>query len=93
MSHPRVVHCKRAPYDTYIGRPSKWGNPFVIGQHGTRDEVIDQYEEWVQTQPKLMAALPELAGKTLGCWCGPTNRCHGDVLMKLLESMESDEKP
>ncbi len=27
MAHPLVVHCKRAPHDVYIGRPSKWGNP------------------------------------------------------------------
>jgi len=25
----RVVHCKREPYDVYIGRGSKWGNPFT----------------------------------------------------------------
>jgi hypothetical protein len=38
-----VVHCKREPYDVYIGRPSKWGNPFQIGRDGTRDEVIAKY--------------------------------------------------
>jgi len=26
-SSTRVVHCKKEPYDVYIGRPSKWGNP------------------------------------------------------------------
>jgi hypothetical protein len=35
MSHPRVVHCKRAPHDVYIGRPSRWGNPYIIGHDGT----------------------------------------------------------
>lgn len=67
--------------DVYIGRPSKWGNPFVIGKDGTRDDVIRKYEIWLQQQPHLMAALPELRGKTLVCWCKPA-ACHGDVLAR-----------
>ncbi len=82
MAHELVVHCKRAAHDVYIGRPSKWGNPFVIGRDGTRDEVVARYEAWLLEQPELVAALPELAGKTLGCWCAP-RACHGDVLARL----------
>jgi hypothetical protein len=82
MAKPTVVHCKRAEYDVYIGRPSRWGNPFQIGRDGTRDEVIARYERWVLEQPELLAALGELEGKTLGCWCAP-KRCHGDVLALL----------
>ncbi|MFO0958251.1 MAG: DUF4326 domain-containing protein [Isosphaeraceae bacterium] len=78
----KVVHCKREPHDVYIGRPSKWGNPFVIGRDGTREDVVAKYEAWLHTQPELMAALPELKGKTLGCWCAP-QECHGDVLARL----------
>lgn len=79
----RVVHCKRERYDVYIGRPSKWGNPFEIGRDGrNREQVIAKYREWIQTQPDLMAALPELRGKVLGCWCAPRS-CHGDVLVEL----------
>ena len=43
----KVVHCKKEPYDIYIGRPSKWGNPFSIGKDGTREEVIEKYREWI----------------------------------------------
>jgi hypothetical protein len=77
-----VVHCKKSPYDIYIGRPSEWGNKFVIGKDGTREEVITKYEEWIKTQPELLAKLPELRGKVLGCWCAP-QACHGDVLARL----------
>lgn len=28
----KVVHCKREKYDVYIGRPSIFGNTFVIGK-------------------------------------------------------------
>lgn len=81
----RVVHCKREPYDVYIGRPSKWGNPFVIGTDGTREQVIAKYRRWLESQPQLLAALPELKGKTLGCWCAP-DACHGDVLAELADA-------
>lgn len=90
MTTKRVVHCRRASFDVYIGRPSKWGNPFVIGRDGDREEVIDQYRAWVQRQPELMAALGELKEKTLGCWCAP-NACHGDVLIELSE--QSKDSP
>ena len=77
-----VVHCKKAPYDVYIGRPSKWGNPFVIGKHGTRDEVIQKYREWLMSQPELLAEVKTLKGKVLGCYCAPA-ACHGDFLSEL----------
>lgn len=77
------------PYDVYIGRPSKWGNPFshrsnTLAQYrvASREEAIAEYRKWVQQQPELMAALPELRGKTLGCWCKPLS-CHGDILSEL----------
>lgn len=82
----KVVHCKKEKYDVYIGRPSKWGNPFVLGKDGSRDEVIDKYEIWINNQKFLLQDLPELKDKVLGCWCSP-NKCHGDILIKLLENL------
>jgi Domain of unknown function (DUF4326) len=52
----------------------------VIGRDGTRDEVIAKYRGWIVRQPTLMAALPELRGKDLICWCAPS-RCHAEVLV------------
>ena len=81
----RVVHCKKEPFDIYIGRPSKWGNPFRIGKDGSREHVIQKYRDWILANSNLMAQLPlELKGKTLGCWCKP-NACHGDVLAELAD--------
>lgn len=97
VKETRVVHCKRAPYDVYIGRPSKWGNPFshkpgtqAKYRVATREEAIRAYEEWIKTQPHLLADLKELRGKTLGCWCKPLP-CHGDVLARLAN--EPVERP
>ncbi len=66
----------------YIGRPSKWGNPFVIGRDGSRAEVIAMYRAWIVAQPALMNALDELRGRDLACWCAPL-ACHGDELIDL----------
>jgi len=87
-----VVHCKRSAFDVYIGRPSKWGNPFVIGRDGDRAGVIKKYREWIVKQPELMAAMGELRGKKLGCFCAPS-ACHGDVLAELAAKSEPDEMP
>ena len=80
-----IVHCKKEPYDIYIGRPSKWGNPFQIGKDGTREEVIEKFRNWIIAQPNLLKDLYEINGKTLGCWC-KQKRCHGDVLVELIET-------
>jgi hypothetical protein len=87
-----VVHCKRAPFDVYIGRPSVWGNPFVIGRDGDRATVIAKYEAWLQQQPALVArARRELSGKVLGCWCAP-HACHGDVLARIASEAASGSR-
>lgn len=98
MHAPQVVRIRRQGgvsvinYDLYIGRrfnmggwdlpESKWHNPFRVDRDGTREECLARYETYVRGRPDLMAALPELEGLTLGCWCHP-ERCHGDILAKL----------
>jgi hypothetical protein len=77
-----VAHCKKERYDVYIGHPSIWGNPFIIGRDGTREEVIAKYRAWIMQQPELLKRVKELKGKVLGCWCAP-QACHGDVLVEL----------
>jgi hypothetical protein len=80
----RVVHCKKEKYDVYIGRPSKWGNPFEIGKDGTREEVIEKYKKYLLSRPNLLKDISELKGKILGCWCKPL-ACHGDILAELAD--------
>ena len=67
----------------YIGRGSKWGNPFKIGVHGTREEVIDKYVNYLHDNMHLVEeAQKELRGKDLVCYCSPCP-CHGDVLLRI----------
>lgn len=83
LNYAKVVHCKKEPYDVYIGRPSKWGNPFEIGKDGNRQEVIEKYRQYLFKNPHLVKeAQKELKGKTLACWCAP-QACHGDILLEI----------
>jgi uncharacterized protein DUF4326 len=72
VMNARHVGKRPATDRVYVGRPSKWGNPFVIGRDGSRDQVIAKYRAWIVRQPALMAALHELRGKNLVCWCPQT---------------------
>lgn len=82
--------------DVYIGRGSRWGNPYVIGKDGTRGAVITKYtilmhdrltgpygDEW-----KLH--LRNLRGRTLVCYCAP-KQCHGDVLIELMRYVDEQQ--
>lgn len=94
-------------YDVYIGRPNrrfglngKWGNPFSHKAHAnailcdTREEAITRYRDWLLGRPELLAAIPELKGKTLGCWCRPAQGfrgklyCHGQILAALADGID-----
>lgn len=66
----------------YIGRGSKWGNPFRIGVDGDRSAVIVKYERWLVDQHHLLRLLDELRGQNLVCFCAP-QACHGDLLLRL----------
>lgn len=74
--------------DVYIGRPSAWGNRFVIGLDGSRAEVIEKYRAWIASDDRVAVALRQnlhrLRGKRLVCWCAPAP-CHGDVLAELAD--------
>lgn len=79
------------PFDIRIDRQTPWGNPFVLGRHGDRAEVIRRFENWVRTSSDAKAQwirdhVIELHGKTLGCWCHP-EACHGDVLLRLAQEV------
>lgn len=96
MSHRLVVNTRREKCDVYVGRPTKWGNPFILGADGNRADVVRKYAEWLPTQAGLMASLGELRGKVLGCYCAPDD-CHADVLARLAnrsaEALELFDSP
>ena len=77
----------------YVGRPTKWGNPYshkdgtkARWKVATRDAAVDAYvqylHETLEGRYLQHAALEELRGKDLVCWCAP-ERCHADVLIEI----------
>ena len=75
----------------YIGRGSKWGNPFRLFQDGSRTEVIIKYENWLKNQASLISCIDELKDKPLVCFCKPKS-CHGDILIKVLMMTDNQRK-
>ena len=81
----------------YVGRPTKWGNPFKVGSlyRGTfkirdlRHAFVLYRADAPMNQGLAAAARRDLRGKTLACWCpevpyGTTDGCcHADVLLEL----------
>lgn len=76
---------------TYIGHAgnrhswpeSDFANPNAGEAKLDRDAMVRHYREYLEGRADLLARLPELEGRALGCWCAP-QPCHGDVLLEYL---------
>jgi len=65
-----------------VDRSSEFGNPFILEDDGTRDEVCDAYAtHYLPNKPSIKSKIKTLQGKVLICHCYP-QRCHGDALAK-----------
>lgn len=100
MGRAEVVNRKDTDeFDVYIGRPTKWGNPYThlfavadsrddVTLVGSRQDAINAYTGWLFRQviqgEITIKDLASLHGKRLGCWCAPLS-CHGDVLAEFAE--------
>lgn len=84
------------PNTVYVGRPTKWGNPYKIGELGlqTREEVIKAYEKWLRRKIHEDDShfLDPLKDKDLACWCPLDKLCHADVILKFLEKIRNRDK-
>lgn len=86
MRPTTVVNGRKVACDVFIGRGSKWGNPFKIGEDGTREECIEKFRKQLMSNPvKLAQVKRELRGRILGCYCKPL-ACHGDVLAEIADA-------
>lgn len=96
----KTVHVRRSEYDFYLGRynvfvpmakqRNRYGNPFIIGRDGTREEVIAKYRTWfatkIEAEPAFKEGLREFVGKRLACWCHPEH-CHVDVIVEYVNAL------
>lgn len=77
-----ILWAERTGKAVRIDRSSKYGNPFILGPDGDRDEVCDWFENnYLPLKRSIKEDLPKLKGKVLICHCYP-QRCHGDCLAK-----------
>jgi len=78
----------------YIGRGSKWGNPYSMYEDGDdRDEVMRKFKHDFEFDKFLNVKKEDflcLKGKKLGCFCKP-DACHGDVIADYLNSLDDYE--
>lgn len=98
-----VVHCRKDPYDVYIGRPGSkpssafgagyrqiFGNPFPVKAFG-REGCIERFKTYfldrVKVDSDFRKEVLKLKGKRLGCFCKP-DACHGDVIAAWLDGGE-----
>lgn len=66
----------------YVGRPSRWGNPYRNAEYG-QARAVALYRQHLAEHPSLVdAARRELAGYDLACWCPPDQPCRADVLLE-----------
>lgn len=81
-----VVNGRETACDIFVGRPSKYGNPYVIGRDGTREECIAKFRDLVKYDRDFIAEIRKhLKGKVLGCYCKPLP-CHADVLAEFADA-------
>lgn len=87
IQRKRTKGWRMPPNTIYVGRPTKWGNPFKPTGPDYTVAVVDaleKYKAYLAQKPNLItAARRELCGKDLGCWCRLDQPCHADILLKI----------
>ena len=90
MGETTIVNIRNyhGPQYIYCGRGSPFGNPYVIGQDGTREEVCAAFQFYfdyrIQSDPEWRKLVMDLKGKVLGCYCSPL-QCHCETYVEFLE--------
>ncbi len=79
IQRKRTKGWRMPPNAIYVGRPSKWGNPW------TGDMAVESFEHWITGNERswVWATIDQLRGKDLVCWCPLDKPCHADVLLRL----------
>lgn len=112
MSGPQRIRLSRAkgwrlPEGAVnVARPGPWGNPFIVGQHGTRAECVALFacligigvvvsldvdaEAQRAVRNRVWSGIGPLVGRDLACWCALDGPCHADVLLAMANEERRD---
>jgi|ERR1700733_5375379 len=88
IQRKRTKGWKMPPNTVYVGRPTKWGNPYKLLQFDSAENCIDAFLQWLlacnhRSVIDVDRVKAELRGKDLACWCPPGQPCHADVLLEV----------
>jgi hypothetical protein len=90
------------PNTSKVDRTTRWGNPFRIGtdavhpltgrivQVKSAEIAVELFAHFLGTPagaPITEAAHQDLRGRNLACWCKEGQPCHGDVLLRVANSV------
>ena len=88
IQRKRTKGWRMPPNTVYVGRPTKWGNPYKLTD---RAATVKAYEIWLRERLREDPHfLDELKGKDLACWCSLDEPCHADILLKVLGEMDKE---
>lgn len=87
IQQKRTKGWKMPENTVYVGRPTKWGNPFKAEEFG-RAAAVERYRAYIAESPLREEAKRELAGKNLSCWCSLDGPCHADILLAIANAEE-----
>lgn len=87
----KIVQCQKEEYDYYCGRPSVYGNPYIIGPDGNRNQVIEKYRTYfldkIKRDKDFEKEVLKLKDSIISCWCDyPKEDCHCRIIKEYLEN-------
>lgn len=91
IQRKRTKGWKAPPNTVYVGRPTKWGNPFVVGEKNelgiimSAEFCVNMYKMFFifDAEFSIKDVVKELGGKNLSCWCPVNQVCHADILLQI----------
>lgn len=93
----RTTGWRMPPGAVYVGRPTKWGNPYRVGDPHPLNagQFISDARQAVElfraasTGPGFRAHVRrDLRGRDLACWCALDQPCHADVLLEIANASD-----
>ena len=78
IQRKRTKGWKMPANTVYVGRGSKWGNPFTFANSGRVHPAL----RFACEVAPLLDVSP-LRGKNLACWCALDQPCHADAILEL----------
>lgn len=98
IQRKRIKGWKMPRNAVYVGRPTIYGNPFVVGKDGNVSQCLALYLQYLHgihataragdaASGKMMNKILQLHGKNLACWCRPGTPCHADILINFIKGL------